>query len=126
MSNDNYNYESPIIRIQSKLLEETIKKEEDQLMCKVRQTIGYNIDKSELIKALNYDRDQYDKGYQDGKLAAMKKRIGQWIINSDGYYPYCSYLYCSICHNEPENGKRTNYCPECGAYMKAEVEDDGK
>jgi len=119
MSNDNYNYESPIIRIQNELFAEVVKKEEDQMMCEVRQTIGYQIDKAELIKALNYDRDQYDKGYQDGKLAA--KRIGQWIINSDGYYPYCS-----ICHNEPKNGKMTNYCPECGAYMKAEAGDDGK
>ena len=51
MNNDNYNYESPITRIQNKFLEEMVKKEEDQFMCEVRQTIGYNIDKSELIKA---------------------------------------------------------------------------
>ena len=92
-----------------------VKKEEDQFVCEVRQTIGYNIDKSELIKALNYDRDQYEKGYQDGRSAAMKKGQGSWLINSDGYYPYCS-----ICNNEPKSRTMTDYCPNCGAYMEGE------
>ena len=37
---------------------------------------------------------------------------GQWIISSDGYYPYCS-----ECKVEPKNGEMTNYCPNCGAKM---------
>lgn len=37
----------------------------------------------------------------------------EWRINSDGYYPYCS-----NCNTEPESGKMTDYCPNCGAYMK--------
>lgn len=37
----------------------------------------------------------------------------RWLINSDGYYPYCS-----ACMAEPENGEMTNYCPSCGARMK--------
>ena len=118
MNSDNYNYESLITRIENQLLEEMVKNQEDQFIWKVRQTIGYQIDKAELIKALNYDRDQYEKGYQDGKLAAMKKRIGQWLINSDGYYPYCS-----ICKNEPQGRIMTDYCPSCGAYMKGENND---
>lgn len=40
---------------------------------------------------------------------------GKWKINSDGYYPYCS-----ECNNEPENGKLTKYCPNCGAKMDKE------
>ena len=111
-------YESPITRIENQLLSEMRKNEEDQFMCEVRQTIGYNIDKAELIKALNYDRDQYEKGYQDGKSCAMKRKTGQWLINSDGYYPYCS-----ICKNEPQGRIMTDYCPNCGAYMKGESND---
>ena len=118
MNNDNYNYESPITRIENQLLEEMVKKEEDQFMCEVRKTIGYRIDKAELIKALNYDRDQYERGYQDGKSCAMKRKTGQWLINSDGYYPYCS-----ICKNEPQGRIMTDYCPNCGAYMKGESND---
>ena len=52
------------------------------------------------------------------KQAESEKRegqVGEWLINPDGYYPYCS-----VCYNEPENGKMTNYCPNCGAYMKGE------
>lgn len=39
----------------------------------------------------------------------------KWEINSDGYYPYCSH-----CKNEPENGKMTKWCSECGARMDKE------
>lgn len=42
-------------------------------------------------------------------------KTGHWLINSDGYYPYCS-----ICKNEPQNRVMTKYCPSCGAYMKGE------
>lgn len=38
---------------------------------------------------------------------------GKWEINTDGYYPYCS-----VCGEEPEHGKMSNYCPHCGAMMK--------
>lgn len=30
------------------------------------QSYGINVDKDELIKALKYDRQQYEKGYHDG------------------------------------------------------------
>lgn len=35
---------------------------------------GINVDKEELIKALNYDRDQYNKGFNDA-LEEIKKRV---------------------------------------------------
>lgn len=40
---------------------------------------------------------------------------GQWEINPDGYYPYCS-----NCKTEPKSGKMTNYCPNCGAKMDSD------
>lgn len=39
----------------------------------------------------------------------------KWIINSDGYYPYCS-----NCKEIPEYGVMSKYCPECGARMDKE------
>ena len=37
---------------------------------------------------------------------------GEWLINPDGYYPYCS-----ECKEESRSGYMTKYCPECGAKM---------
>ena len=33
------------------------------------QEVGINVDREELVKALQYDRDQYRKGYEDGVRA---------------------------------------------------------
>lgn len=64
-------YESPIIQtMMSDISEQIVKEQEDKFMYQLRQTIGYDIDKGELIKALQYDRDQYQKGYDD----AMKNK----------------------------------------------------
>lgn len=120
MNNDNYNYENPITRIENQLLEEMVKKEEDQFMCVVRQTIGYSIDKPELIKALNYDRDQYDKGYQDGKLAEHQQAESE---KRKGYWFDVGSLSCRCSECGCKNNKESNYCPECGAYMKGESND---
>lgn len=50
------------------------------------------------------------------ELPSIRPKTGHWLINSDGYYPYCS-----ICKNEPQNRVMTKYCPNCGAKMKSEV-----
>ena len=59
-------YESPINIIISKLC---TKLESDCL--KSVQRYGFDIDKEELAKALNYDRNQYEKGHTDGYNKAI-------------------------------------------------------
>lgn len=54
-------YISPIIITQEKILEEV----EDNIY-KTVVKYGFAVDKEELMKALKYDRDQYNKGYQIG------------------------------------------------------------
>ena len=44
-----------------------------------------------------------------------ERKRGEWKINSDGYYPYCS-----RCGKEPKNGVMTDFCPNCGADMRKE------
>ena len=68
--------------------------------------------------------DDYIDGFSDGISAAIKEleafptadvqpvAHSKWEISSDGYYPYCK-----MCNASPENGKMTNYCPNCGARM---------
>lgn len=63
-------YDSPITQLVSDIQSEIIKEQEDSLVMQVKQEILYDIDKEELIKALQYDRDQYQKGYAD----AMKNK----------------------------------------------------
>lgn len=42
---------------------------------KAVQGYGVNVDKEELIRALQYDRGQYEKGYADG----LRHRETEWI-----------------------------------------------
>ena len=58
-------YESPIELIFSEFQDMIINQTEHQTL-KAIQRIGVNVDKNELLKALAYDRGQYQKGFKDG------------------------------------------------------------
>lgn len=64
----------------------------------------------------DYWDEKTDKCGLIDKLPAVqqKQKMGQWMINSDGYYPYCS-----RCKREPRSRIMTKYCAECGAFMEA-------
>ena len=66
-------YESPITMYTSDIQEQIEKQQEEQLMLFVNQSIGYDVDKLELIKALQYDREQYTKGFRDCKSDMLIK-----------------------------------------------------
>lgn len=66
-------YESPIEKIVQHIQENLIKQEEDHLMAQITETVGYQINKEELIKALKYDRNQYHIGFKDA-LACLTDR----------------------------------------------------
>lgn len=46
-------------------------------------------------------------------LCRKKLKCGTWLINPDGYYPYCS-----ECGEEPTEKHLPHFCPNCGASMK--------
>lgn len=54
-------YESPI-----EIITKEMSLHFDDNIYRAVQEYGIEVDKDELIKALRYDRDQYDKGYRDG------------------------------------------------------------
>jgi len=98
-------YESPITLI-NKGIQFSL---EDEIYKAVEQ-VDIKVDKDELIKALKYDRGQYEKGYEDAK-AEQKK--GRWID-----YPISDVcLQCSCC-GVLRMGDPSNYCPNCGAEME--------
>ena len=63
-------YKSPIDTVISDIVTE----EENAVMRAVVKC-GINVDKDELVKALAYDRGQYDLGYADGKMDAKAELI---------------------------------------------------
>ena len=52
----------------------------ENIICSAVLKVGITVDKEELIKALRYDRCQYEKGYEDGKrdaIEACREAIGR-------------------------------------------------
>lgn len=108
-----FNYKSPINKIEQEIASQIVETEEGKLMYEVQKAIGYSIEKEELIKALQYDRGQYEKGYKDGynanKWIPVSERLpkvmdgtngecsdnvlmcvadDEWITISTGFYGY--------------------------------------
>lgn len=69
-------YKSPIEIIQGQM---RMEQENNIQRAVIEQDI--HVDKHELLRALKYDRDQYEKGYRDGKADATPK----WIPVSERY-----------------------------------------
>ena len=80
-------YESMIKMIAGQIQSEI----ENDLMVKVSQTVGYEVDKDELIKALQYDRKQYEKGYNDGLKADKWISCKEKMPEEDISILICSY-----------------------------------
>lgn len=66
-------YESPITKYMSDIETQIQEQETEQMMLTVSRAIGYDVDKTELLKALQYDREQYIKGYRDGKKETLDR-----------------------------------------------------
>ena len=91
---EHYNWESPITKIYGEIRNEIVRYDEENCIFSIEQAIGYKVDKEELVKALQYDREQYDKGYEDGaketfvkeleklkgEIVELEKKMGQGIF----------------------------------------------
>lgn len=63
-------YESPI-----KVLQQQMETQLENDILTVVARHGIDVDKEELIKALKYDRDQYDKGFEEGYRKGIEDLI---------------------------------------------------
>ena len=60
-------YESPIfVRQKTESIVRKFREEIDDYIYESVVKVGVDVNKEELIRALRYDRDQYDHGYSDG------------------------------------------------------------
>ena len=60
-------YESPIQMISEDIIKDIVKKQDGVLLEAVHR-VGFDVNKEELEKALLYDRNQWERGYVDGKM----------------------------------------------------------
>ena len=113
-------YKSPVDIYYSDVFEPINEAAENYIMAEIKMYV--DVDKDELIKAMNYDRKQYATGYRNGYADAQKH--GKWIYaenenGDDGYY-------CTNCHGHIKWNYKSEkidyiqkyiYCPNCGARM---------
>lgn len=72
-------YESPINLVTTDIMS-SISKQLDNDIYQAVMTTGVNVNKDELMKALKYDRDQYNEGYKDGYEEGMNAMKNQIIL----------------------------------------------
>ena len=70
-------YESPIKIITGKMQTQI-----DGDIYKAVQNVGINVDRVELLKALEYDRGQYEEGFREGEkhtLRQIENLLPEWL-----------------------------------------------
>lgn len=69
-------YEPPIeIMVKDKILADIGEKTDNAIMLEITQQFGVNVDKHELVRALAFDRGQYNKGFDDGVKEGIQKTL---------------------------------------------------
>ena len=103
-------YQSPI-SIYETAMNTIIEQRENAIVAKVQDAFDVHVDKEELIRALQYDRNQYDKGYADGKADAMAELVRCKDCKHYMEYPLnkvdkrmCCYVHILTPHFTPEDG----------------------
>lgn len=87
------NYESPITIMMKQIQNQIINQAENGIF-KAVQDVGIFVDKDELVRALKYDRHQYEKGYRDrdAKIVRCKDckraRLIEWGDHHKEYKCY--------------------------------------
>ena len=81
-------YKSPITMAIETAYKEIKDKEENAILEAV-QKVGITVDKNELIKALKYDRDQYNAGFSIGFSKGYEKAINDVAHYLDREKGFC-------------------------------------
>lgn len=72
-------YDSPIkVFEQIPNIISEINNQKENLVYEAVAKVEVDVDKYELVKALQYDREQYSKGYSDGKIDGARE-FAEWL-----------------------------------------------
>ena len=113
-------YESPITMMMNNIARQQTEEKENYIFTQITERYALSVNKEELIKALNYDRNQYEQGYADAK-AIFERPKGRWIDMSSGYAFNDKCSKCGfVVHEQFINDY--HFCPNCGARMDGEQE----
>lgn len=90
------------------------------------QQCGFDVDKEELLKALQYDRQQYEKGYAAGHIDGM--------LQAEKLYARPQVAYLCKYHKEPHYCKHTTRIEDAlnftevaeGRYMENDPQPENK
>lgn len=99
-------YESPICVTLGDIQHQMEEQNEGEIL-RVVWKCGVNVDKEELLKALKYDREQYEKGYRDAK-----EEPPRWISCSE-MLPEIDEL---VLVTDDSGGIKTVDVDRCGQY----------
>lgn len=93
-------YKSPIEITQHRIICDSSKQLDEAIFTAVVRA-DIHVDRNELVKALQYDRNQYEKGFEDGKAEAAK-----WISVKD--------RLPEMIHVDEVGLRTSNRCYVCG------------
>lgn len=124
-------YDSPVELFDVVDYAKKVNEEIDNYIYEYIVKLGINVNKEELIKALQYDREQYEKGYKDGLKATDWHPITRWekwakSVDPENYKELICYR-CGSCNDCILGGKDRVFSCKDDIAVKAyllEDEDD--
>lgn len=108
-------YKSPIECFFTDTIEPIVKEiheQQENYVVNAVRNMGIDVDKEQLVRALSFDRHQYEAGYRDGR-ASVGNRMSK--SNFDDIIQWLKYKYCN-CMNTCEECS-TNHPCECHAKV---------
>lgn len=121
-------YKSPVEIKQYDVEKDIAKRVEDKIHEEIVQRFGVFIDKDELVKALSYDRGQYEKGWIDGFKEALENpkprtnfdRITESVESLARYIENYTMFWWKKC----DQCETYDHCNECiKEWLQEEIEE---